>query len=167
VLPQDHELRRREESLARRESHLARIERDLAAREAELRCDEQDDQLRALLFGAQARARRSRLQVALVRIVPIVAGLWLMAAPLLFAGESHPVALASVAAGAALAFVGLAAAHCAFRERWAAWALGATGTWALAWAALGHGTAGGAWELAVTGVAVWLVALTTAAGRPG
>lgn len=165
MLPQDHELRRREESLARRESHLARIERDLAAREAELRCDEQDQQLRALLFGAQARARRSRLQVALVRIVPIVAGLWLMAHPLLFAGESHAVAMAAVAAGAALAFVGLAAAHCAFRERWAAWALGAAATWVLAWAALGHAPAAGAWALAATSVAVWLVALTTAADR--
>jgi hypothetical protein len=165
VLPQDHELRRREASLARLERRLAARQRDVAAREAELACDDDDRYLRALIVGARAAVRRSRLRRAIVRLGPIVVGLWLMAQPLLFPGEPRGLATAAVGGGAALAFIGLAGAHDGFRERWAGWTLGIAGTWVLAWGALGHGTTVCAWAMAGSGAAVWMTAIAAAVPR--
>lgn len=165
MLPQD-EMRRREARLAQRESRLASRERDVAAREAELACEEDDRHLRALLVGARAAVRRRRIQVAAVRLVPAILGLWLMGHPLAV-GEPRGVAMAAVGGGAALAFVALAMAHTTFRERWAPWALGAVATWVVAWAALGRVAPVAAWSLAATGCAVWIAALAAATTPSG
>jgi hypothetical protein len=166
VRPSEHELRRRVASLAEREARLGRRQREIAAREAELACDESDVQLGRLLFGARAAGRRERVMHAAARIVPTLLGVWLLAYPLLFGRTPDGVAVAAVACGAALAFAGLAGSHPPFRDRRAAWALGAAGTWLFAWADLGSaGTTGRA--PAATGALVWLVALTGAAARSG
>lgn len=89
-----------------------------------------------------------------------------MAQPLLFADEPRGPATAAVGGGAALASIALAASYEGFRERWAGWTLGIVGTWVLAWAAVGHGTAPCAWGMAGSGATEWLTALVTAVPCP-
>jgi hypothetical protein len=154
--PPDEELRRRAARLADRERRVARRERDVAAREAELRCDGADRRLLRSVLRERAPVDRR----AVARRV-VVAGLavWLMAFPLFFAAERPPLGGAVLGAGAALAFVGLAAPRLPDVAALAPVALGAIGTWLLAWGGLGHATTAAGWAIAATGAVVWALAL--------
>jgi hypothetical protein len=156
----DDDLRRRAARLAESEARLAQRERDVAAREAELECGAIDRRLRRLALGTGTRAQR--IATAARNLAPAAAGLWLMAFPLAFAGERGPLQAAALIAGAALAFLALARARFRAIAVLADWALGAIGTWLLAWGGLGLATTGAGWALAVTGAAVWMTALAPA-----
>src|SRR5919107_777882 len=106
--PPDEELRRRAARLADGERRLARRERDVAAREAELRCDGADRRLRRMVLdGAAPVPSRAAVRHGVVAVVAV----WLMAFPLVFPAERTPLRAAVLGAGAALAFLALAAAR--------------------------------------------------------
>ena len=154
--PPDEELRRRAALLADREQRLARRERDVAAREAELCCDDADRRLlRAVLDERPPADRRATARHAVAAVVAV----WLMAFPLLFAAERAPLRGAVLGAGAALAFVALAAARIRRVAALAAGGFGAIGTWLLAWGGLGTATTAAGWAIAATGAVVWALAL--------
>jgi hypothetical protein len=157
--PGDEDLRRRVARLDERESRLARRERDVRAREHELECGRDDRRMHRALLGA-ARLRWSGRAIRAGRGFLIAAlALWLMAFPLVFAGEYGAVRAAALIAGAALAFLALVRARVPGLAKIVDWALGATGTWLLAWGGLSEVTPAGGWALAATGAVVWALAL--------
>jgi hypothetical protein len=159
--PPDEELRRRAARLADRERRLARRERDVAAREAELRCDGSDRRLRRIVLGERAPATgRDAIRPAVAAVVAV----WLMAFPLVFAADRPPLRAAVLGAGAALAFLALAAARIRRVAALEAGGLGAIGTWLLAWGGLGHATTAAGWAVAATGAVVWALALAAQRG---
>jgi hypothetical protein len=154
--PPDEELRRRAARLADREQQLARREREVAAREAEMRCDGADRRLLHLVLGDRPPADR----LVLARHAAIAAvAVWLMAFPLVFAGERDWLRGAVLGAGAALAFVALAAARIPRLAAVAPLGFGAIGTWLLAWGGLGLATTAAGWAIAAAGAVVWALAL--------
>ena len=91
-------------------------------------------------------------------------GLWLMAFPLVYAGQRVAIGLAALGSGATLGFAALANNTRVGRVRH--WALATVGTWLFLWAALGHASRAGAVALAITGAVSWLMALISAVARP-
>jgi hypothetical protein len=159
--PPDEELRRRAARLADREQRVARRERDVAAREAELRCDGADRRLLRSALGERAPVAR---RVATREVAVAAVAVWLMAFPLVFAAERDWLRGAVLGAGAALAFVALAATRIRRLAPFAGAGVGAVGTWLLAWGGLGEATTAAGWAIAATGAAVWALALAAPRG---
>ena len=160
--PDDEDVRRRAARLHERERDLARRERDVAAG-ARAR---QDPPPRPPTPPARPGAPRLRWSGQAMRagrgLLPAALALWLMAFPLVFAGEYGAVRAAALIAGAALAFLVLVRARAPALAKLVDWALGVAGTWLLAWGGLSYVTAAGGWALAATGVVVWAIALARA-----
>lgn len=159
--------RRHAEDIAERERRIARRERDIAAREAELTCGADDRRVGRLLLAPRPGPIRGRAPDVARRVAPMAAGLWLMAFPLVFAGERGPLRAAALIAGAALMFLSLARARLRPFEVLSHWGFGGVGTWLFAWGGLGFATAGAGWALAVTGALVWALAFPPRAPDPG
>ena len=160
--PDDEDVRRRAARLHERERDLARRERDVVAGRRGRGYGRDDRRMHRALLGA-ARLRWSGQAMRAGRgLLPAALALWLMAFPLVFAGEYGAVRAAALIAGAALAFLVLVRARAPALAKLVDWALGVAGTWLLAWGGLSYVTAAGGWALAATGVVVWAIALARA-----